>query len=379
MLTMLLAALALAVPVSDDSAPDYADAANWLCLPGRDDACTQNLDATVVNADGTRSIQPFEPAKEPAFDCFYVYPTVSLDPGGNSDMVAGGEEWRVAQMQAAPFRAKCRVFAPLYRQVTLTALRANMTGGNVPVDRAMAYGDAKAAWDYYLAHHNRGRGVVLIGHSQGSLVLTQLVGREIDGKPAAGRMISAMLIGSNVPVPEGKAVGGVFRTVPLCRTAEQFGCIVSYMSFRDTVPPPPGASFGKVDRPGMVAACTNPAALAGGAAQTDAWLPANGAGTASAPGGRWTRDGAPVTTPFVRVPELITARCVSANGYTYLSVTVNADPADPRTDTIAGDVQVGATLLANWGLHLIDMNLTMGDLIALADRQARAWAAARRH
>ncbi len=33
--------------------------------------------------------------------------------------------------------------------------------------------DVKAAWNDYLARDNKGRGVVLIGHSQGSLILTQ--------------------------------------------------------------------------------------------------------------------------------------------------------------------------------------------------------------
>ncbi len=180
---MMILALALAMAAGSDT-PDYRDPANWLCRPGRQDACAADLSTTVVAADGARSVEPFKAASTPKFDCFYVYPTISLDPTPNSDMIPGPEEKRVAQFQVARFAKNCRVFAPVYRQVTLTALRSIMGGGTPAIDRDMAYRDVKAAWDDYLAHDNKGRGVVLIGHSQGSLILTQLVAREIDGKPA---------------------------------------------------------------------------------------------------------------------------------------------------------------------------------------------------
>ncbi|RYD81651.1 MAG: DUF3089 domain-containing protein, partial [Sphingomonadales bacterium] len=210
---MLMLALALAATSSD---PDYRQNATWLCRPGRQDACAQDLTTTVIAADGTRTIEKFVAAKDAKFDCFYVYPTVSNDTTPNSDLMPGPEELRVIQFQAARFGAKCRVFAPMYRQVTLTALRTLMAGGTPAVDREMAYRDVEAAWNDYLANDNKGRGVVLIGHSQGSGVLTQLIGRAIEGKPVQKQLISAMLIGSNVPVLEGKDIG-VFKTVPMCR------------------------------------------------------------------------------------------------------------------------------------------------------------------
>jgi hypothetical protein len=113
--------------------------------------------------------------------------------------------------------------------------------------------------------------------------------------------------------------------------------------------------------------------LGGGKAVTDAILGARGAGLASAPMGPWTSDNAPVTTPFVSVPGLISAECVSNNGFNYLAVTVNADPKDPRTDAIVGDVVVDGKILRDWGLHLIDMPVEMGDLVNLSEYQAAAW------
>jgi hypothetical protein len=369
-LTLIAAAVLQALPAA---APDYAQDAAWLCRPARADACAVAQDVTVIRTDGKRRVERFRPIARPAFDCFYVYPTVSTDPAGNSDMVIGDEERQLAAAQAARFTSKCRVFAPVYRQVTLTALRAAMTGQPNPGDRALALADVTAAWNAYLARDNAGRGVVLIGHSQGATVLKALIAQSVEGRPVQRNIISAMLIGTNVAVPAGADVGGDLKRMPLCRKSGQYGCVIAYTSFRADSPPSPDSRFGRVAEAGLVAACTNPAALGGGKAAADAILGANGAGMSSTKPGPWSRDGAAVTTPFVKVPGLLTTECVARNGATYLAVTVNADPADARTDAIVGDVTYQGRVLADWGLHLVDMAVVMGDLVRLADTQAQSW------
>ena len=355
-------------------APDYNTDAGWLCRPGRQDACAVDQNVTVIAANGKAKVVKFKPGTATTYDCFYVYPTVSLDPTPNSDTNIGPEEKAVAASQAARFASKCRVFAPMYRQVTLTALRDIMAGKASAADRKLAYLDVEAAWYNYLKRDNNGRGVVLIGHSQGAGILKQLVAGVIEKDADMRRkMISAYLIGTNVAVPQGADTGGDFKSVKLCRTLNQYGCVVSYVTFRADSPPPADSRFGRIaDQPGMVAACTNPAALGGGKAVTDAIFGAKGAGFGSTPMGNWAT-GVAVTTPFVSVPGLISAECVSNGGFNYLAVTVNADPKDPRTDTIVGDVVVNGTMLKDWGLHLIDMPVEMGDLVSLSEYQAAAW------
>ncbi|WP_404367483.1 DUF3089 domain-containing protein [Sphingomonas sp. MMS24-J45] len=357
------------------ASPDYTNARNWLCRPGRADPCTADQSATIVKPDGSRKVETFTATKDPAFDCFYVYPTVSLDPTPNSDMNAGQEENVVAAFQAARFTKYCRVFAPIYRQVTLPGLQAVLTGRPVAIDRAMAYRDVKAAWDEYMAYDNHGRGVVLIGHSQGSGVLKTLMADAIEGTPAQKQIISVMIPGTNVAVPVGKDVGGDLKSTPLCRKASDTGCVVSYVTFRADAPPPPNTRFGGVPQPGMTAACVNPAALRGAAATADAYLGAKGAGLSSAPQGPWSSDGAPVTTPFVKVPGLLSVACTTSGRFSYLAVTVNAVPSDARTDTIVGDIVFGGGILKDWGLHLLDMPVVMGDLVELSAVQAKAWEA----
>ena len=352
---------------------DYSKAETWLCRPGRHDACDVDLTTTVISASGKLTREPWAANPKAPIDCFYVYPTVSLDATGNSDMVAGDEELAVVRVQAARFGSQCRVYAPLYRQVTLAALRSILAGRSAAVDRNLAYNDVLDAWNYYLQHDNQGRGVVLIGHSQGSMVLTELIKKEIDGKPIQKHLVSALLLGTNLPVPRDKDVGGAFQQVPLCRHSKQIGCVITYASFRSDAPPPANSRFAKVGGQDLVAGCTNPASLKGGSGELHAYLSTRGSGPSAAPVKPWVTNGAAIETPFVSVPEMLTAECVSNEKGSYLSVTVHGNPADPRTDEITGDVVREGKVLPEWGLHLIDVNLGIGNLIDVVRDQTKAY------
>jgi hypothetical protein len=75
---------------------------------------------------------------------------------------------------------------------------------------------------------------------------------------------------------------------------------------------------------------------------------------------------------------MLTAECVSNDKGSYLAVTVHGDPADPRTDDITGDVVREGKVLPEWGLHLIDVNLGIGNLIDIVRDQAKVYAEANR-
>jgi hypothetical protein len=354
---------------------DYAQPANWLCLPGHKGACDADQDTTVIAANGTTKLEKFAPAKTPTIDCFYVYPTVSRDPGIVATMNVAPEELRVVALQFARFGQVCRLFAPLYRQFTLTALRARLLGSPMPpgdVDPRIGYNDVVDAWNYYLAHHNSGRGVVLVGHSQGSIVLAQLIKNEIDGKPLQKQLVSAILMGTRLQVPVGKAVGGDFASVPLCRSSSQTHCAIAYASFRATSLPTATSLFGKSGGPGLEAACVNPAALGGGSGPLRAYFPNTSAVVETSSQVDWLK-GKPIATPFVSVPGLLTAECGKNDAGTYLAVAVHGDPKSPRTADIPGDVVVMGQVRAEWGLHLVDASLFMGNLIAIVADQTKAY------
>ena len=346
----------------------YDDPSSWLCRGDvDDDPCDGDLDATVVRADGTTTLERFEPAAPEStdVDCFYVYPTISLDQGVNSDLEPqDDQEIMVVRLQAARLGQVCRVFAPVYRQVTLTSLIARVSGaaqppGDAAAARETAYADVVDAFRQFVANDSGDRGIVLIGHSQGSGLLTRLLEEEVRDDPALrDRLVSALLIGSSVERPKG-------NDIPLCAERDDTGCIVTYATFRSTAPPPANSFFGRAQS--GTASCTHPALRDGEALQP--YLPST---NRSLIGGNddpieWA-PGLTVDTPFVSLPDLVTARCVDDGTFGFLEVTVQGDPADPRVDDVRGD------LTPEWGLHLVDVQLAMGDLVELVRSQAAAFA-----
>ena len=374
-----LALLALSIAATDAFAqattaspsPDYANPLVWLCRPDRLAACDVDLSTTVLGRDGRSTVEHARLDPQAPVDCFYVYPTVSTDTATLSDLVPDAAERNVVRLQLARFGTKCRLFAPMYRQLTLAAMgRANAAGIASPDFLGVGYEDVRAAWRYYLAHDNGNRGIVLIGHSQGSSILTELIRREIDGSPVQSRIVSALLIGTpgGILVPRGRDAGGTFAHMRLCRAATQTGCVVAYSAFRATAPPSASTRFGRSDDSTLVAACTNPAALGGGEAALNGYFDAKGeTALPMGPADPWTVDGRPIATPMVRVVGMLKAQCKSNAFASYLEVSVQRGPGSPASRDIQGDLAEGL------GLHLVDMEVAMGDLVDLVGRQTRSY------
>jgi hypothetical protein len=352
----------------------YDDPSHWVCRPDiDDDICDSDLDATIIDADGTLTPEPFERAEDPAIDCFYVYPTISRDATTYADWeLSDEEEGYVTLQQAARLQSQCRLFAPGYRQVTLGGLGARM-GGEEPEEQGDPFADVLDAFQTYMAEDNDGRGFVLIGHSQGSSMLNQLIQAEVDpNEDVRALLVGAYLAGSAVAVPQGEIVGGDFAEVPLCTELGETGCVTTWATFRDTAPPPANSFFGAPREGDGEAGCVNPAAP-GGSAELDAYFPANAGASildslgAGAEGPGWV-EGTEIETPFVRVRDLVTGECATEGNFRYLEAVITGDGDGPRADDVPGD------LSAEWGLHLVDVNLVMGDVVANVEAQADAFA-----
>ena len=381
---LIAAALAAAAPLhaqnpAPSPAPDYTKDANWLCLPGRADSCSTPLATTALNPNGYGSNGQSSVAKDAPIDCFYVYPTVSRDQGLNSDLKPS-EEIGAAQVQFARFASVCRTFAPIYRQMTMGAVAAYAAGGDIGDAAKLAYADVASAWRNYIASRNDGRPFVLIGHSQGSALLQQLIAREIETNPTvAARLKLAILPGFNLMVPQGKLVGGTFKKIPLCSSEGQTGCVISYTSFRENNVPPVGAMFGVADQPGMTVGCVNP-----GRPGALGWVPLDSywytRSSQPVPGGpiSWSSEGAP-PTPYVRTEGLVSAKCVNIGQRGYLWIRTNHKPGEKWTDHIGGEVGVLNMFLPGWGMHLSDVYEAQGDLIRqVGSISAQSRTAARR-
>ena len=292
--------------------------------------------------------------RRPKFDCFYVYPTVSDQPTLQANRRIDPELRSIALYQAARYSQDCRVYAPVYRQLTTTGI---LSPDTTPQMRARAYGDVREAWHTYLRRFNRGRGVVLISHSQGTFVLRELVSREIDRRPAVRRrLISALLLGGNV-------MSGEFRNVPACRAERQLGCVVAFSAYGGPVPerlalrPAPGRSRGDLHEPGRARRRLRPHRALSSRARRSRRARRIGALTVAT--------GAPmpsVRTAWRSFPGSYSARCSKADGASVLQVS-------PR----GGAPALNPVPAPNWGLHLTDANIALGDLIELVRRQARSY------
>jgi hypothetical protein len=361
----LLAALAVMAATALGSAPPVPAATTWLCRPpAHPGPCRDTLKTTIQSAGGTSTVSNPKLARKPAIDCFYVYPTVSPQETVNANREKDAELTAIAHQQASRFSQRCRVFAPVYRQLTLKGI-FDATDEQVAEGSKIAYRDVLAAWREYLEKDNKGRGVVLIGHSQGTFVLRRLIADVVDDKPAVRRrIVSAILLGGDVEVRRNKGVGGDFEHLPACRSAGQTACVIAYSLFDDA--PPEGSRFARAAGDDNEVLCTNPASLADNErrplttfARTEPFPGLLGAGLRVLYGG----DPPTAPTAWVRPAERYSGRCRSVGGATFLDV-----------EPIGNARKLNASPDAGWGLHLADVNLPLGQLVDVVRTQAKAYA-----
>jgi Protein of unknown function (DUF3089) len=350
----------------------------WLCKPGlKPDPCTPRLTTTVYNAPLTAAlrVEHPKPGRTPPIDCFYVYPTVSDEKTPNSDLQIQSTERSIALYQVARYSQFCRVYAPMYRQVTLAG--AGLPGSTPTTTKpnpALGVKDVENAFEDYLAHDNHGRGFVFIGHSQGAGVLETVIAKLVDTKPGIRkRMLSAILMGGNVLVKGNTGIGGTFQHIPACRRMSQLGCVIAFSTFDQPVPSdslfgrPTALLNAKKPAKGDEVLCTNPSNLGGGSGVLNVIQPS----APFAPGStialglsvlNWKVPSPP--TPFWAAPGSYTAHCADSNGAHVLEITARNGAQTPSPAPTPG-----------WGLHLLDANLSLGNLISIVKTESEAWLA----
>ena len=353
---LLLAVVLAAAPAA---APAAAGAKTvWLCKPGmRANPCKPGLDTTRFSPTGQRLGIDRIDRRRPRVDCFYVYPTVSDQPTLQASRRIDPELRSIALYQAARYSRDCRVYAPVYRQVTIQGLFNSQTV--TPQMEAEAYADVREAWRTYLRKFNKGRGVIFLSHSQGTFVLRRLIRQEVDSKPAVRRrLVSAILLGGNVNVRKGSDRGGDFKHVRACRRARQIGCVIAFSGFGGPVPA--NSLFGRARNPANEILCTNPAALGGGSARLSSIYPTKPfAQSVIGAAANAATSGLPKpNTPWATFPKAYTGRCSHADGASVLQLR-------PVSNVFA----LTAVPDATWGLHLADANIALGNLANLVRRQ----------
>jgi hypothetical protein len=349
---------------------DYGDPALWVCRPGIDpNPCYGNMDATELLADGGRRVVVHQRDVNPRFDCFYVYPTVLLT--SNANMTDFSDISLVLDpllAQAGRFSEICEIYAPLYRQLSFTPGDAGAVTGDGGLAsnprEALALQDVRDAFQYYLKNFNQGRKFVLMGHSQGSVMLTSMMQTDVDPLPIRSQMISALLLGGGETVAPGRTVGGTFQNITTCTVPGQTSCMIAYSSYDVKSPPPANALFGKSPN-GEQVACTEPGALA---LETGPYQGTFFPVTINNP--LLKPDMPPpqnVETPFVLYRGVFQGNCVMKNGFSYLEIALLEEPDDPRG---VPPYKNSAAESLGFGTHIADYNFALGELIQAVAKQA---------
>ena len=206
---------------------DYARADMWIARPdGRKDDPSRWLPAGAW--------KPAEPGKAAIF---FVHPTSYMAPSnhaGWNDSLKDRESRQMAEgfvrQQASALSAAGTVWAPRYRQAHFGAFFDKSGTRDKAIE--VAYRDIEAAFAAFLAANPDGP-ILLAGHSQGSLLLMRLMRDHVAGKPVAGRVAAAYLVGWPVSLTADLPVLGL----PACANAQDAGCVLSWQSFAEPADP----------------------------------------------------------------------------------------------------------------------------------------------
>lgn len=202
-LTLLQSLPCQAMPPMDlkslPTAPDYTAREGWLSKPA---------------------------APKAPVDLFFVYPTVLFN---DTDWIMDttSPEMRAAAMesinaQASVFKGQANIYAPMYRQMNMAGL--NLSDADAAPLKNIAHDDVWRAFTYYLKYENNGRPFFLAGHSQGSMILADLLLEHWGSTGAEGRMVAALLVGWSL-TPADLAAHPAVR---MCERSDQTGCVISY-------------------------------------------------------------------------------------------------------------------------------------------------------
>ncbi|MBS1742380.1 MAG: DUF3089 domain-containing protein [Bacteroidetes bacterium] len=205
--------------ISYSTIPDYSNADYWAASPFKNDP-SDSLPAPLSKNKNYNT----------SADVFFIYPT-SFTNSSDTAYNAAINDWTLNNKtdyssilyQATVFNESCSVYAPRYRQAHIRCFF-------IPAEKAqpyfdLAYEDVKNAFEYYLAHYNKGRPIIIASHSQGTVHAARLLKEYFDGKPLQHQLICAYIIGMPVPV-------NYFSELQPCSDSTSTGCIISWRTFK---------------------------------------------------------------------------------------------------------------------------------------------------
>ena len=199
---------------------DYSLPQSWAAMPGIQSPATEIPDDSGLSSLG-------DTAK---VDVFYIHPTTHYKGVVNApinDPAAAAATDSMLKLQAAAFNSVGRIFAPRYRQMSITLFGGSEDALQDPLN--IAYEDVRQAFLYYIENKNQGRPFIIAGHSQGANHAQRLLIEEVAGKPCADLFVAAWIPGLALPrsMLDSAAGGGLTA----CSTSQQIGCVAIWETF----------------------------------------------------------------------------------------------------------------------------------------------------
>ncbi len=182
-------------------------------------------------------------------DVFYVYPTIYPKAcPKNMDVfnkALRSDVQGLLKAQAGVYSASANLFAPYYRQVSFTVLDPEQ---DMMLNRYFRIGadDIHRAFDYYLNFLNQGRPFILAAHSQGSVVMLDLLRSRFKDSKLQQQLVAAYIIGYSVTAEDLKK----YPWIKPAQKADDTGVVISWNTQA------PGATGSPVLRPSAI--CINP-------------------------------------------------------------------------------------------------------------------------
>jgi hypothetical protein len=218
--------------------PDYSKEDSWVALPWKHDAAD-----TVPPNSGLKDEQATAKA-----DVFFIYPTLDFSGGSwNADVHDEDLNKRIEKttirQQASVFNGSCRIFSPRYRQATLYSFIDTKGSGSKALD--LAYSDIRQAFIYYMKNYNKGRPIIIAGHSQGALMSYRLLREFFDTTALRQKLVAAYPIGYQI-------IKDSLKNLKPGDSATQIGCYVTWNTVKW------GGATGKRAREHLSGVCVNP-------------------------------------------------------------------------------------------------------------------------
>jgi len=207
-----------------NTVPDYGNLFYWAAHPWKKDP----------SDSVPKPLQPGYRVDSTA-DVFFLYPTTFTDrsdprwnAGINDAAINAKTDYSPLLYQASVFNGY-RVFSPRYRQAHI---RAYFTEDTLAAKAAFdtAYADIKNAFQYYMAHYNNGRPVIIASHSQGSTHAQKLLKEFFENSPLSKKLVVAYIIGMYIS-------NNYYHSLGSCTDSTQTGCICSWRTYKKNYEP----------------------------------------------------------------------------------------------------------------------------------------------